>query len=95
MCLDKRIRDREFIDDIPHFYACRACGFKSCIGQEVIDHQLKDCEQIGYFEDQKVTFNHLPLETFKIEKPKINRLTKEQVEEFLAKSDVNEHGRKV
>ena len=87
MSLNKRILDREFIDDIPHFYACRACGFKSCIGQEVIDHQLNDCEQIGYFEDQKIEVHHLPPETFKIDKPKINRLTKAQIEGFLTKGE--------
>lgn len=87
MSLNKRIRNREFIDDIPHFYACKACGFKSCIGKEVIDHQLNDCEHIGYFEDQKIKFNRLPPETFKIDKPKINRLNKDQLEEFLTRGD--------
>ena len=86
MNLNERIINKEFIDDIPHFYACRACSFKSCIGQEVIDHQLNDCEQIGYFEDVKI--NHLPPETFKIPKPKIHRLSKDKLAEFTNKDAI-------
>lgn len=47
----QRIQDAEFVNDIPHFYECEACGYKSNIRQEVIDHQLDDCEQIGYLEE--------------------------------------------
>lgn len=46
-----RIKNAEFVDDISHFYVCEACGWKSNIRQEVIDHQLTDCRHIGYLDD--------------------------------------------
>lgn len=46
-----RIRRAEFVNDIPHFYECGACGYTSHSRREVIDHQLNDCTKIGYLED--------------------------------------------
>ena len=51
MTFEQKIRQGIFVDDIPHFYACSACGFKSHSRDLVIEHQLNDCEQIGYYED--------------------------------------------
>ena len=49
----ERILAAEFVNDIPHFYECGACGFKSHSRKIVIEHQLNDCEHIGYLEDSK------------------------------------------
>lgn len=47
---EDRIRNAEFVNDIPHFYTCAACDFKSHSRKAVIDHQLNECDYIGYLE---------------------------------------------
>ena len=53
MTFNERISKAEFVNDIPHFYECCACGFKSHSRKIVIEHQLDDCEALGYLEDSK------------------------------------------
>jgi len=49
----ERILEGEFVNDIPHFYECDACGFKSHSQKNIIEHQLKNCDYIGYLEDSR------------------------------------------
>lgn len=53
MSFNDRIKNAEFVNDIPHFYECQACGLKSHSRKIIIDHQLDDCDHIGYLEDSK------------------------------------------
>ena len=54
MKFEDKIKQAKFVNDIPHFYECQACGFKSHSRTLVIEHQLHDCEYIGYYEDSQL-----------------------------------------
>ena len=53
MEFEARIRNGDFVNDIPHFYECEACGLKSHSRKIIIEHQSNDCNAIGYLEDSK------------------------------------------
>ena len=54
MSFNQAIRNGDFVNDIPHFYECSGCGLKSHSRQNIINHQLNDCDHIGYLEDSQL-----------------------------------------